>query len=110
MFDEISGSLALLQLSRYEPFGLTVAESLALGVPVIVTPAVGAAQFVADDVKVVVRPGVIDRTHRRRSDAVGPSRGRTTPPLASVPTRGRTTLSPRVVTDTLEDALSTLLS
>ena len=60
VFDEVAGSLALLQLSRYEPFGLTVAEALALGVPVVVTPAVGAAEQVAADVKIVVAPGDID--------------------------------------------------
>ena len=60
VFEEVSGSLALLQLSRYEPFGLTVAEALGLGVPVIVTPEVGAAEAVADDVKIVARPGDID--------------------------------------------------
>jgi glycosyltransferase involved in cell wall biosynthesis/GT2 family glycosyltransferase len=60
VFEDIAGALALLQLSRYEPFGLTVAEALALGVPVIVTPAVGAAVHVAADVKIVVAPGDID--------------------------------------------------
>ena len=60
VFGEVAGSLALMQLSRYEPFGLTVAEALALGVPVIVTPAVGAAVHVANDVKIVVEPGDID--------------------------------------------------
>jgi glycosyltransferase involved in cell wall biosynthesis len=42
--ERISRSLALIQLSRYEPFGLTVAEALAVGIPVIVTPEVGAAE------------------------------------------------------------------
>jgi glycosyltransferase involved in cell wall biosynthesis len=60
VFREVGGALALLQLSRYEPFGLSVAEALALGVPVIVTSAVGAAQFVASDVKIVVAPGNLD--------------------------------------------------
>jgi glycosyltransferase involved in cell wall biosynthesis/GT2 family glycosyltransferase len=50
-------SLCLVQLSRYEPFGLTVAESLACGTPVIVTPAVGAAQGLPSDVARVVEPG-----------------------------------------------------
>ncbi len=50
-------SLCLVQLSRYEPFGLTVAEALACGTPVIVTPAVGAAQGLPADVARVVEPG-----------------------------------------------------
>ncbi len=45
---EIPGLLresdVLLQASRYEPFGLTVGEALAAGVPVIATSEVGAAR------------------------------------------------------------------
>jgi glycosyltransferase involved in cell wall biosynthesis len=37
---------ALIQPSRYEPFGLTVAESLASGTPVVASDAVGAAEDV----------------------------------------------------------------
>lgn len=46
VFRAMQEGLALLQLSRYEPFGLTVAEALAAGVPAIVTAAVGAAEEV----------------------------------------------------------------
>ncbi len=53
-------SMALLQLSRYEPFALTVAESLAAGTPVIATSAVGAIEEVARDVVTVVSPCDID--------------------------------------------------
>ena len=53
----VASSRCLLQLSRYEPFGLTVAEALACGVPVIVTPAVGAAEGLPEDVARVVEPG-----------------------------------------------------
>jgi glycosyltransferase involved in cell wall biosynthesis len=53
----LAGSLCLVQLSRYEPFGLTIAEALACGVPVIVTPAVGAAEGLAPEVARVVEPG-----------------------------------------------------
>ena len=53
----LSSSRCLLQLSRYEPFGLTVAEALACGVPVIVTDAVGAAEGLPEDVARIVEPG-----------------------------------------------------
>ncbi len=53
----VASATCLLQLSRYEPFGLTVAEALASGVPVVVTPAVGAAEGLTDDVARVVEPG-----------------------------------------------------
>jgi glycosyltransferase involved in cell wall biosynthesis len=53
----VARSLCLVQLSRYEPFGLTVAEALACGTPVIVTPAVGAAEGLPADVARVVEPG-----------------------------------------------------
>jgi glycosyltransferase involved in cell wall biosynthesis len=45
----------LLQPAKYEPFGLTVGEALALGVPVVVTDAVGAAEEVSADCCTVVR-------------------------------------------------------
>jgi glycosyltransferase involved in cell wall biosynthesis len=44
----------LLQAAKYEPFGLTVGEALALGVPVVVTDAVGAAEEVASGCCTVV--------------------------------------------------------
>jgi len=53
----LSSARCLLQLSRYEPFGLTVAEALACGVPVIVTDAVGAAEGLPEDVARIVEPG-----------------------------------------------------
>jgi glycosyltransferase involved in cell wall biosynthesis len=53
----VARSLCLVQLSRYEPFGLTVAEALACGVPVVVTRAVGAAEGMPDEVATVVEPG-----------------------------------------------------
>ena len=63
-FDEVAALLGssrlLLQLSRYEPFGLTVAEALACGVPAIATSAVGAAEGISSDVVQLVEPGAID--------------------------------------------------
>jgi glycosyltransferase involved in cell wall biosynthesis len=70
VFEALQGGLALLQLSRYEPFGLTVAEALASGVPVLVTDQVGASEEVSPDVAYVVSVGldesetVVQRLHR----------------------------------------------
>ena len=47
----------LLQLSHYEPFGLTVAEALACGVPVVATTEVGAAQGINPHVAEIVPVG-----------------------------------------------------
>jgi glycosyltransferase involved in cell wall biosynthesis len=61
---ELAGFLAqadlLLQPAKYEPFGLTVGEALALGVPVVATDEVGAAEDVSAECCIVVRAGDID--------------------------------------------------
>jgi glycosyltransferase involved in cell wall biosynthesis len=51
----IAQSDILLQAAKYEPFGLTVGEALALGVPVLATDAVGAAEDVAAGCCTIVR-------------------------------------------------------
>lgn len=56
VFSMLGRSGVVLQLSRYEPFGLTVIEALAAGTPVVVTPAVGAAEELPTDVCYVVEP------------------------------------------------------
>jgi glycosyltransferase involved in cell wall biosynthesis len=50
----------LLQPAKYEPFGLTVAEALALGVPVVATDAVGAAEDVSSACCTIVPAGDIN--------------------------------------------------
>ena len=112
VFAALQSGLALLQLSRYEPFGLTVAESLAAGVPVVVTPYVGASEEVSAAVCFVVSIGdsepnaVVTYLHR----------------LAALNTSERAVLAtqcraeaerlfrPAVVADRLESALRELLA
>jgi glycosyltransferase involved in cell wall biosynthesis len=51
----------LVQPAKYEPFGLTLAEALAMGVPVVASDAVGAAEGVAPECCMVVSSGEIDQ-------------------------------------------------
>jgi glycosyltransferase involved in cell wall biosynthesis len=54
---ELARGDVLLQASKYEPFGLTVAEALAAGVPVVATSEVGAIEGVDRSVLTEVEPG-----------------------------------------------------
>ena len=57
---ELARSDVLLQASKYEPFGLTVAEALAAGMAVVATSAVGASEGVDPEVLAVVEPGDVE--------------------------------------------------
>lgn len=57
---ELAGSDVLLQASKYEPFGLTVGEALAAGVPVVATEEVGAIEQIDPAVGAAVAPGDVE--------------------------------------------------
>jgi glycosyltransferase involved in cell wall biosynthesis len=57
---ELARSDVLLQASKYEPFGLTVGEALAAGVPVVATEEVGAIEGIDPTVGAAVRPGDVE--------------------------------------------------
>jgi glycosyltransferase involved in cell wall biosynthesis len=63
---ELAASDVLFQASKYEPFGLTVAEALVSGVPVLATTEVGAIEGVDAEVAAVTEPGDV----RAMADAV----------------------------------------
>jgi glycosyltransferase involved in cell wall biosynthesis len=50
----------LIQPAQFEPFGLTVGEALALGVPIVASDEVGAAEDVATECCIIVPHGDID--------------------------------------------------
>jgi glycosyltransferase involved in cell wall biosynthesis len=57
---ELARSDLLLQASKYEPFGLTVGEALAAGVPVVATSEVGANEGVDSSVLAETAPGDVE--------------------------------------------------
>jgi glycosyltransferase involved in cell wall biosynthesis len=69
---ELARTDVLLQASKFEPFGLTVAEALAAGVPVVATSEVGAIEGVDGSVLSAVAPGDVERM----ADAIEATIGR----------------------------------
>jgi glycosyltransferase involved in cell wall biosynthesis len=60
MSSEFERSDVVLVASKYEPFGLTVGEALASGVPVVATSEVGATEGIDEAVVATVAPGDVE--------------------------------------------------
>ena len=73
--DHLRGADLLIQPSKYEPFGLTLGEGLASGLPVVATDAVGAAENVARECCTVVPAGDMHQFESAVRDMVSKVRG-----------------------------------
>ena len=96
---------ALLQPARYEPFGLTIAEAMLSGVPVIATPEVGAIEDVDPACVAVVPVGDISAM----ADAIEAELARSHNDRVALAARCREEAvrlwNPEHVTDLVEEAL-----
>jgi glycosyltransferase involved in cell wall biosynthesis len=68
---ELEATDVLVQASKYEPFGLTVGEALAAGVPVVATSEVGAIEGVDRRVVAEVAPGDVDGLAAATVETIG---------------------------------------
>ena len=103
----LGASGALLQLSRYEPFGLTVIEALATGTPVVVTPAVGSGEDLPKEVCFVVQPGDIERLSLCVDEALA---GSQQPAVRAACRAAAMAFTPERIADRLEAAFFDLLA
>jgi glycosyltransferase involved in cell wall biosynthesis len=100
----------LVQASKYEPFGLTVGEALASGVPVVVTNQVGAAEDVSRECARVVPVGDAEALEQEVRSLVEEIRAGEKGRLAAL-ARGEAErlFDPRCVAASLADALQELV-
>jgi glycosyltransferase involved in cell wall biosynthesis len=105
----LAASDLLLQASKYEPFGLTVAEALAAGVPVIATSEVGAAENVDRSVLTMVAPGDVEGMTSAIVHMVERLRAAPEQLRASAHAEARRLFAPEVVCGQISDALEGLV-
>lgn len=100
----------LIQPSKYEPFGLTVAEALASGVPVVATDEVGATESVSRECARIVRVGdteALEREVRVLVDEI--QRGARTHLASSARAEAQRLFDPRRVVDSIVVAFEELV-
>jgi glycosyltransferase involved in cell wall biosynthesis len=100
----------LLQVSKYEPFGLTVAEALAAGVPVVATSEVGAIEGVDRSVVREVAPGAQEAMADAIESLLARMRERRAQTRQLARAEARRLFAPDVVCAQISDALERLVA
>jgi glycosyltransferase involved in cell wall biosynthesis len=107
--DELAGSDVLLQASKYEPFGLTVGEALAAGVPVIATSEVGAIEGVDSWVVAQVAPGDVAAMASAVQEMIARLRSNPQEVSAKARAEAERLFAPAVVCERISRALAELV-
>jgi glycosyltransferase involved in cell wall biosynthesis len=105
---ELAASDVLFQASKYEPFGLTVAEALVSGVPVVATSEVGAIEGVERSVAAVAAPGDVAAMASAIEQLLARLREDPHGVRAKAHEEARRLFAADVVCDALEDTLEAL--
>lgn len=106
---ELAGADVLLQASKYEPFGLTVAEALAAGVPVVATSEVGAIEGVAVGAVTSVRPSDVEGMADAIADMLARLRDEPTPVRSVARAEAERLFAPEIVCEQISAALEELV-
>ena len=106
---ELARADVLLQASKYEPFGLTVAEALAAGVPVVATTEVGAIEGVDGGVLTAVAPGDVEGMASAITATLERLRTGATETRALARREAERQFAPEIISERLSDALVRLV-
>ncbi len=106
---ELARADVLLQASKYEPFGLTVAEALAAGVPVVATDEVGAIEGVAPKAVTSVHPSDVEGMANAIADMLTRLREEPAPVRSLARAEAERLFAPEIVCEQISAALEQLV-